>query len=313
MTIYAEAEALMAQPALIKQSLPLAFVMEQYGVALQSDGQRLTGRCCFHQDNSPSMDVYSWGAGERWGCWACGAGGDVLDFVMRMSGVGFREACEICLRGIERMKALGWERPVLGAVFEWNAPAAEDLLRRASIVGLQGIIDAKGWCFPESHLLNWGCRVQGEEMLVPVWDETKSLVGLKHRPLSGARSLLSLPGSRLRTTLYGAHGDTLGRTECLLTEGESDAWTASYVLRMFDVHVMSLPAGCGASPTRLDLLARYSNVHLAFDGDDPGRMSAARWKDALGESAVILDLPDGEDITSVTRQDPAWLTSRMES
>lgn len=311
---YAQAQAMLDEPAWIKVQLPIAFVAEQAGVRLVQGEGRLHGICPFHPDKDPSFDIYPWGGGERFGCFACGAGGDVLDFIQRMWLLGFREACEMAKRGIERMKALGWERPVLGGQFEWSESAATELWRCSSTVGLEEIIDAKGWCFPASHLTaTWGCRAQGAELIVPVWDESKAMVGLKHRPLNGARSLMSLPGSRLRTTLYGAHLARWDRV--LLTEGESDAWTASWLLRNTGVAVLSLPAGAGAAPTRLDLL-RGRSVYIAFDGDDAGAMSAFRWFEAVasvGASAVVLDLPKGEDITSVSRNEPTWLPSRMES
>ncbi len=312
---YSQAQALLDQPGHIKAHLPVAFVMEQYGIQLSAGEGRLHGVCPFHADHDPSMDVYPWGAGERWGCFACGAGGDVLDFVQKMSGVGFREACEICLRGIDRMKALGWQKPALTAQFEWNEAAATELWRCASTGGLEEIVVAKGWCFPASHLTaTWGCRAQGSELLVPVWDEHKNMVGLKHRPLNGSRSLISLPGSRLRTTLYGAHllrpADSHNHLT-LVVEGESDAWTASWLLRGTPWSVLGLPAGAGASPTRLDLFAGRAPI-LALDGDDAGRLSAGRWKDALGPFAVVLDLPDGDDITSVEKAEPGWLKGRLE-
>lgn len=310
---YAEAQALLDEPSYIKAALPIAFVAEQAGVRLVQGEGRLHGICPFHPDKDPSFDIYPWGAGERFGCFACGAGGDVLDFIQRMWLLGFRDACEMAKRGIERMKALGWERPVLGGQFEWNEQAATELWRCSSIVGLEEIIAAKGWCFPAEHLTaTWGCRAQGAELIVPVWDENKAMVGLKHRPLNGQRSLISLPGSRLRTTLYGAHQPRWGQV--LLTEGESDAWTASWLLRNKGMACLSLPAGAGAAPARLDLL-RGREVVIAFDGDEAGRLSAARWFAALDSSCIrgdILDLPQGQDITSMTAQEPSWLLDQLE-
>lgn len=313
---YAAAQEVLAEPAFIKQALPIAFVAEQAGMRLIAGEGRLHAICPFHPDTDPSFDIYPWGGGERFGCFACGAGGDVLDFIQRMWRLGFRDACEMGKRGVARMKALGWERPVLGAVFEWNEAAATEMYRRGGLGGLEEIVANKGWCFSPEHLsARWGCRSMGDQLLVPVWDETKALVGIKHRPLNGARSLISLPGSRLRTTLYGAHrglrmdGYAMPGP-VLLCEGESDAWTASWLLQDRHMNVLSLPAGCGAAPARLDLL-RGRRVYIAFDGDDPGRMSAGRWKDALGDAATVLALPDGEDITSTTKAEPTWLAARL--
>lgn len=314
---YTEAEAMLAEPAWIKVQLPIAYVAEKAGVMLVAGEGRLHGLCPFHQDSNPSFDIYPWGGGERFGCFSCGAGGDVLDFIMLRWGHGFREACEMAKRGIIALKAEGWDRPVLAGRFDWNEEAAKDLLQRAEPAPdrLMQIIEAKRWKFPSTFLFaRWGVRAQGKEMLVPVWDEGGALVAIKHRPLSGARSLISLPGSRLRSTLYGAHLLRPDHRVVILTEGESDAWTADWITRSLgDVAVLSLPAGAGAAPCRLDLLTDRI-VYVAFDGDDAGRMSAARWFAALDSRCIrgdILDLPDGQDITSITAAEPTWLASKL--
>src|SRR5690606_6007088 len=59
---------------------------------LRRQGQRLVGRCPFHEDRSPSLNLYP--ETQSFHCFGCGAGGDVIDFVRRAEGVGFREALE---------------------------------------------------------------------------------------------------------------------------------------------------------------------------------------------------------------------------
>jgi len=50
-------------------------------------------RCCFHEDNRPSLSVHT-GRGA-FTCFACGAkGGDLIDFVMRRDGLDFKGACK---------------------------------------------------------------------------------------------------------------------------------------------------------------------------------------------------------------------------
>ena len=304
MSTYDEALGIMAQPAFIKQNLPVAYVAEKAGLELTAGDGRIHAICPFHVDRDPSFDIYPWRDSERWGCFSCGAGGDVLDFIQRMWGLGFREACEMGLRGIDAMKAEGWEAPKLGTVLDWDNQAATDLLRRGSTEGLEILVQNKGWLFPASWLTAWGARRLGNEMLLPVFDEFGKLVGLKHRPITGARSLIALPGSQLRRTLYGASFDNQYDT-VLLVEGESDAHTASWLCRGLPLDVLSLPAGAGAAPTRLDLLAGR-RVVVCFDGDHAGRTSAARWADALGSDTTVWALPEGEDITSISAKDPSW-------
>lgn len=47
--------------------------------------------CCpFHTEKTPSLRAYQ--EGRRFKCFGCGAGGSVIDFVMLLFGLGFREA-----------------------------------------------------------------------------------------------------------------------------------------------------------------------------------------------------------------------------
>ena len=60
-------------------------------VKLRKAGINLIGLCPFHADKSPSMYVSH--KNNTYKCYACGAGGDVIDFVMREHGLSFTEAC----------------------------------------------------------------------------------------------------------------------------------------------------------------------------------------------------------------------------
>jgi DNA primase len=77
----------------LKQTYPLAQVVEQAGVRLRRSGSnRLVGLCPFHEDRTPSFYVYV--DRERFICFGCQARGDVVDFVQRherLATVG--EAC----------------------------------------------------------------------------------------------------------------------------------------------------------------------------------------------------------------------------
>jgi DNA primase len=78
----------------LKEQVPLAALAEAAGVVLARTGADLTGRCPFHDDDSPSL-VISPGK-NLWHCMgACQAGGSVIDWVMRAEGVSFRHAVEL--------------------------------------------------------------------------------------------------------------------------------------------------------------------------------------------------------------------------
>ena len=61
-------------------------------VTLSRSGSNLKGLCPFHSEKTPSFTVYS-GVGHFF-CFGCGAGGDVVSFVMRMENLDYRAALE---------------------------------------------------------------------------------------------------------------------------------------------------------------------------------------------------------------------------
>ena len=76
-------------PAL-KARYPLVNVVEAAGVKLRGRGRVRQGLCPFHEEAEGSFTAY--GDSERWYCFGCGLGGDVLDFVQRSEGLTLPEA-----------------------------------------------------------------------------------------------------------------------------------------------------------------------------------------------------------------------------
>ena len=74
----------------LKARNPLGDAVESAGVALRGKGRVRQGVCPFHQEAEGSFTVYS--DSEKFYCFGCGAGGDVLDFVQRMEGLNLPEA-----------------------------------------------------------------------------------------------------------------------------------------------------------------------------------------------------------------------------
>ena len=75
--------------AIIKQSLGMKDVCEQYGIDVNSRGFA----CCpFHNEKTPSMKVY--GGDRGWYCFGCGENGDVITFVMKLFSIDFKTAIQ---------------------------------------------------------------------------------------------------------------------------------------------------------------------------------------------------------------------------
>lgn len=78
-------------PAL-KAAHPLGDFVQASGVDLRGTGRVRQGLCPFHEETEGSFTVYS--DTERWFCFGCGIGGDVLDFMQRAEGINLPEAIE---------------------------------------------------------------------------------------------------------------------------------------------------------------------------------------------------------------------------
>ena len=76
-------------PAL-KARFPLGDTVEASGVRLRGRGRVRQGFCPFHDEAEGSFTVYA--DSERWYCFGCGLGGDVLDFVQRVDNLSLPEA-----------------------------------------------------------------------------------------------------------------------------------------------------------------------------------------------------------------------------
>lgn len=92
---------------IIKQSITMYDVLDRCGLQLD----RHNSMCCpLHREKTPSFKVYK--GGSRFHCFGCGAGGDVITFVMRYYSLSYGQAImrlaydfSIPLAGIRQMSA----------------------------------------------------------------------------------------------------------------------------------------------------------------------------------------------------------------
>jgi hypothetical protein len=67
---------------------------KEYPIESLLDVRRGMALCPFHGDKSPSLGIKN----NRYNCFACGAKGSVIDFVMKMDGISFKEAVNYLAR-----------------------------------------------------------------------------------------------------------------------------------------------------------------------------------------------------------------------
>lgn len=75
----------------VKQSNDIVEVVSQY-VHLKRSGRNFFGLCPFHNEKSPSFSVSP--DKQIYHCFGCGVGGNVIGFISRIEGLGFKEAIE---------------------------------------------------------------------------------------------------------------------------------------------------------------------------------------------------------------------------
>ncbi len=74
----------------LRRRHPIQDVVAASGVELRATGRGWMGCCPFHDDTTASLSVA--GVPDKFHCFGCGATGDVIDYVARLHGVGFRDA-----------------------------------------------------------------------------------------------------------------------------------------------------------------------------------------------------------------------------
>ena len=76
----------------LKGRHPLGDVVEAAGVRLRGRGRVRQGVCPFHDEAEGSFTVY--GDSERYYCFGCGRGGDVLDLIQDVEGLSLPQAIQ---------------------------------------------------------------------------------------------------------------------------------------------------------------------------------------------------------------------------
>ncbi|MSR17860.1 MAG: DNA primase [Phycisphaerales bacterium] len=100
-------------------------------VSLRPKGREHVGLCPFHNDSSPSMAVVTHKGNAFYNCFACGASGNAIDFMMRYHRMDFPDALRFLA-----MRA-GIELTPRGPAVAKGDPASPDMLRRANDAALR--------------------------------------------------------------------------------------------------------------------------------------------------------------------------------
>lgn len=307
----------------IRRANPIAEVVTNSGVELRRSGQRLAGRCPFHTDAQPSLVVYPEGA--SYFCFGCSAGGDVIDFVSRLNGVGFRAAISL-LSGASvepgrrddtrisevpsRFRAnppTEAESRVIDAAVAfyhqslWRHPGALSYLALRGIDRRTARQRQVGYGSPglAEHFRIRGLSLEaarGVGLLNGKWETMLGRIiiadmrdgratWLTGRALGDANPRYI--NLRLPTPLLGL--SSVGDEEAVIVSEGAFDWLT---LVQWGLPAVAL-LGTRSSKHTVETLRRFSRVYIALDSDDPGRRAAAELASALGSRAAIVELPTG--------------------
>lgn len=76
----------------IKSANDIVSVISSY-VNLRHRGNTYVGLCPFHKEKTPSFAVQA--EKQIYHCFGCGVGGNVVNFIMKIDNIGFKDALEI--------------------------------------------------------------------------------------------------------------------------------------------------------------------------------------------------------------------------
>ncbi len=313
----------------IKQTYDLRAVIESYGVTLKKKGSNYVGLCPFHKEKAPSFTVNP--KTNLYHCFGCDAGGDVIGFVSKKEGIGFREAIEK-LQG--RKPESRTQKPEKKAK---ESPAPESSINRTHLLNRVVSFYHKTFCedprareymrsrgitdnalfsdftigYSNGTLLNTIpdegdirealkeigiLNERGHEMfygsaVFPIFDENKDAVGLYGRRITDGETA-HLYLPGPRRGVFNFPAAKRSKS-IILTESIIDALTL-YNAGFKDV--LPCYGVNGFTQDMLDLLTRsqVKEVYICFDRDDAGKDGAEKIAGQLKEkgiAAYIVQLP----------------------
>lgn len=295
-------------------------VQADLGPAQCRGGKALLWRCPFHNEHKGySLAVWE----DGWRCFgACGAQGDVLDWLQRYRGLSFTEACEYLgapqsldriihqnhrpisvKRGIPEAKPPqeDWQAAAKrivdnaeNALWSPDGERARQYLKKRGLTE-ETILRARLGYIPGRH---WEWLTIGK-LTVPCgitipWFVGQELWAVKVRRAAGLPKYTQIAGGSAQG-LYNA-ATLEGHETVLFVEGEFDALLAEQECGGL-VGVATLGSAAGTLNTHwLPLLLHCKTILVAYDADEAGMKGAARLQ-ALTKRARVIQVPWGKDIT----------------
>ena len=195
-------------------------VVSSYVTLRSAGGGSMKGLCPFHDEKSPSFNVTP--SRQMYYCFGCGAGGDVIKFVMEIDGLGFTETVErlaekfgVQLRyedGAPARSRGGPQRPRLIEAHKHAAEWYADQLATPAALEARQFLDQRGFDADAAARFGVGFSPRGGEDLLAhlrqrgFGEEELVTSGL----IGSGRGLYDRFRGRLMWPIRDSSGDTIG-------------------------------------------------------------------------------------------------------
>lgn len=288
----------------IRRDNPLPDVAAGAGVVLKQTNKEWVGLCPFHSERSPSFTVFD--GGNRFHCFGCGAGGDVLDFVQALHGVGLREAGEILGGGELPVVSLPPIPPDDGAnrtdeaIAIWDAAQPIKDTLAETYLRWRGIDIALPDCLRFASLRYGRSGPEYPVLVAAVSDVAGRIMGIQRTYLArDGRGKADVPKAKL--SLGRVSGGAVRLTEparaLILTEGVEDA------LSLIQTLGRAAWATCGTSNLgKVVLPPMTEDVVIGADNDEAGESAARKAAETYAQQGcrvkILRPLPGFKDHNS---------------
>jgi DNA primase len=274
----------------IKRGVSLESLLRHYGVEPRRSGpDQYRSRCPIH--GGEGRDAFHANLARNiFHCFACGAGGTVLDFVAAMEGCTLREAAE---------KLQPRARPIKGPAV--SLPCKELVTEKRRALSPLGFV-LRGIDSAHPYLAGRGIEPQtaahfgvgfyagpgllSGRLVIPLHNAQGELVAYCGRSLDGATPRYQFPvGFRKSEVLFNLHrAAASGEPAVVVVEGFFDC------LKVYQAGLRSVVALMGAvlyrSPERA-LREHFRQVVLMLDSDATGRRASRIIADQLRRHCVV--------------------------
>ena len=301
----------------LKSSVDIVSVVGEYVKLRRSGANRYMGLCPFHSEKTPSFTVHV--VHQFYKCFSCGAGGDVVKFVMEKDGLSFYEALKSLSEryGVpmpKRSQYADEDSKLRGALLAMHEQAAEAFranLQSQAGDAARGYIAKRGLAPETVEHFGLGYSDRSGRALVRLFEQRGFPVAqMEESGLVGKRqdgSLYDRFRNRLMFPIHNESGKIIafgGRALSAddepkyLNSPETPIYKKSHVL--YNLHRAKV-ASCGTALTAQQVQAIKRHTHriaVNFDPDAPGVNAAERSVDLLlaeGMQVRIVELDGGLD------------------